>query len=385
MTAAPRRLRILHIYRSPSYSGAEAYARDLALAQSRGHEVSFLAQPASPLFAKLEQDTKAVSLRLLSGIGDIDLREFDVILLHSMQELRRSWLLLLLAKWRAKLARRGAPSVIVYSHIWISHSKRDPLHLVPYAVGDRYWCSSEGSRQAMTRLLPVPKKKFEVIRYGRDFKSLATNMKTRAEARAHFRIPQDAVVVGTMARVDKGKGSVELFEAVTDLMQSRNDLYFLMIGPATASDPKAVMLDQELQNTLEKLSPSVRQRVIKVGALENGASYLKAFDLFVLATYKENFALTLLEAMYAGLPCLATDSGGSPDVIHPFSTGWLFLPESTESLRTALLQALEQRERWGEYGENSRKLVSQTYDFDRVVRDIENSLLQLSHSCDGPR
>jgi len=121
----------------------------------------------------------------------------------------------------------------------------------------------------------------------------------------------------------------------------------------------------------------LKNRITKVGRLENGSYYLRAFDLFILATYKENFALTLLEAQLAGVPCLATNSGGSPDVVQPLTTGWLFLPGSTDSLRQVLLQALSERDRWPAFANQAQAHVAAEFSFEAVLRSIEHRLTEL--------
>ena len=377
-------MKLLHLYQSPSFSGAEAYALEVAEyhAQTSHHEVTFLAKAGSPLQERLHSKTKFSSseksspLKLITSLREVNLADFDAIILHSTQELKYHWPALAFAKLKAKLTGTKSPKVILYTHIWISHSKKDPLHALPYAVLDRVWCSSQKSKEALERFLPVPAKKIEVVRYGRHTDQFLRNLLSQAEARKKLGIPEDATVVGTMSRVDKGKGSRELFEAVTDVMQSRADLHFLMIGPPTDGDPRATELDQELTASLEAMNPAIRSRVHKVGRLEGGSKYLAAFDLFILATYKENFALTLLESLLAKVPCLATDSGGSPDIIRPHTTGWLFLPESTDSLRSTLLMALDQKEKWSDFGANGHRLVAQDFDFKNVMLELDRELLK---------
>ena len=177
--------------------------------------------------------------------------------------------------------------------------------------------------------------------------------------------------------MDQSKGSRELFDAAIRLLSENTALNFLMIGPPTASDPKAVDLDRQLEaelQNLESTNPKVFSRIHKIGRLEDGSSYLSAFDLFVLATYKENFALTLLEAQLAGVPCLATNSGGSPDLVIPGKTGWLFEPASTDSLVAAIRLALAEESTWSEVSVKSKAQVRQTYRFDRVLEELDHQL-----------
>jgi hypothetical protein len=146
MTSRSRRKRVLHIYQSPSYSGAEAYARDVALWHAKNQiEVVFLVKAESPLFKKLLADMASLGSQnflVESEIQQIDLRSFDSIILHSTRELKNHWPHLL---W--KLAGKSSTSVALYSHIWISHSKRDPIHYLLYRLVDQFWGSSEASKK----------------------------------------------------------------------------------------------------------------------------------------------------------------------------------------------------------------------------------------------
>lgn len=372
-------MKLLHVYQSPSFSGAEAYALEVAEHHAAAknqdgqpsHDVTFLVRKGAPLHQRIQSIKTATSLR------DVRISDFDVVVLHSTQELKRHWPALALAKLKAKFAGTKSPKVVLYTHIWISHSKKDPLHALSYAVLESVWCSSQASKKALEHYLPISAKRIEVLRYGRRIDLFLKNLLPKSEARTKLGLPEGSTVIGTMSRVDKGKGSRELFEAVTDLMQSRSDIHFLMIGPPTDGDPKAAELDQELTEAVSKMSLVIRSRIHKIGRLEAGSTYLSAFDLFVLPTYKENFALTLLESLLAKVPCLATDSGGSPDVVRPHTTGWLFLPESTDSLRSTLLTALDQKEKWTEFGESGYRLVAQNYEFKTVMQDLDLKLRSL--------
>lgn len=368
--------KLLHVYQSPSFSGAEAYALEVATHHAAANDVTFLALKTkgsikSVLGDRVQALAENGKMKLAGSISELDLTSFDAIVLHSTQELKRLWPHFAWAKLRARLSGKRGPKVFLYSHIWISHSKKDPLHAIPYSVVDEAWASSTQSKEALERYLPLSPPKIAIVRYGRDSEGFARKLLDRSEARRKLGIPENAIVTGTMARVDKGKGSEELFEAVTKLMLANSDLHFLMIGPPTDGDPKAAELDQELDRRLTGLGADIRARVHKLGRLEGGSHYLRAFDLFILATYKENFALTLLEALGAKVPCLATNSGGSPDVVRSGETGWLFEPASTESLRTTLETALKEKGRWAAFGENGHRNVFDGYDFKNVMRTLD--------------
>lgn len=385
-----QRKRVLHVYQSPSYSGAEAYARDVALWHAKNpHDVVFLAKAGSPLSNKLHidmADLKDLDFLVETDANQLDFQLFDAIVLHSTRELKKLWPRLLWSRIQSwfskgpvtgKLSGKSDPCIVLYSHIWISHSKRDPIHYLLYKLVDQFWGSSKASKRNLEELLPMPPEKIRVIRYGRDIDGFEAALKSKSAARDHLKIQQEAIVFGTLARVDPGKGSRELFDSALRILGENPALHFLMIGPPTASDPKAIALEQQLESELQLLestNPALRSRIHKIGRLEDGATYLTAFDLFILATYKENFALTLLEAQLAGVPCLATSSGGSPDLVVPGKTGWLFEPASAPALEAAIRLAMSEETKWQEFGEKSKEQVRQTYRLDRVLKELDQNL-----------
>jgi glycosyltransferase involved in cell wall biosynthesis len=68
-----------------------------------------------------------------------------------------------------------------------------------------------------------------------------------------------------------------------------------------------------LEKIIEKYN--LENRVFLVGFLENAKEYLKAFDIFTLTSIKEGLPYTILEAGLAGLPIIASNVGGVPDII----------------------------------------------------------------------
>ena len=111
----------------------------------------------------------------------------------------------------------------------------------------------------------------------------------------------------------------------------------------------------------------LKARTHALGNIPDSYRYLKAFDVFVLPTYQECFSLSLLEAMLAGLPCLATNSGGSPEIVRDHETGWLFEPSSTPALEQSLELALRERENWTKMGIQGRERVRTNYDFGKTL------------------
>jgi len=366
-------LSVLHFCPRPSYSGLEAYALDMAAGQQNlGARIQFVVLKDSPLAEKC----KARSIKTIEIGSDLVSRwvfrgqlarllrsgEIDIVHLHSTQDL--DLVLLSLAVSHFAVHR---PRVILQTHIWISHSKKDPLHAIAYSLVDEVWCSSLPAQATLRKFLPISAAKIRVLNYGREVEKMEKEFLTREAARLALGLPLNATVIGAVARIDKGKGTGELLEAALEAMRTHPDLHLILIGPPTADDPKALAFGKRILERISAQPLSLRERLHALGAVAESYRYLKAFDLNVLATYQECFALSLLEALLAGVPTLATNSGGSPEVVKPAETGWLFEPRSTKSLLASLEQALRERARWPAMGENGRQRVQRDFDFPRIL------------------
>ncbi len=370
-------LKILHVCPRPSFSGLEAYVLEMAQTQFKaGAQITLLVLAGSPLalkcreagLATLEIEVKSSWWRRCQTISKL-LSSADrpnLLHLHSTQDLDLVGLPIFLDRLQNRTAK-SRPRVILQTHIWISHSKRDPLHAISYSLVDEVWCSSSMAAETLKKFLPIAANKIHVIFYGRDTEGLSREFLDRAEARKILDLPQNATVVATVARVDRGKGSLELFDGSIDLLPKFPDLHLVMIGPATADDPKAVALAQKIKERHERLPEPIKARIHLFEAIPRSSRLLKAFDLYALATYCECFSLALLEAQLAELPTLATNAGGSPEVVKENVTGWLFAPRSTSALKDALERALMSRESWRAYGLAARDRVVAEFDSTRIL------------------
>lgn len=397
-------LRILHVCPRPSFSGLEAYALAVASGQKAlGHDVTLVVLANSPLAEKAH----AAGLKLIqiaaaprsfkvlprlhfmrTAYQRLSGRDHepapDIVHLHSTQDLEllllplvcsrlRIWLRSSLRSLYEPVGRTHRPKIILQNHIWISHSKRDPLHAFSYFFIDEVWCSSQPARKSLERLLPIPAHKLRVVNYGREIERLSAGFLDRSAARAELKLPMEAIVIGAVARIDKGKGTAEFIEAGLNVMATEPRLHLVWIGPPTADDPKAIGYSEALLARVAALPDTTRSRLHFPGAVANSYRLLKAFDLFALPTYKECFSLSLLEAQLAGLPVLGTQSGGTPEVVVEQETGWLFEPESITSLQSAIELALKYPETWTHYGVNAERRVRADFDFAQLLpQTIEN-------------
>jgi len=115
----------------------------------------------------------------------------------------------------------------------------------------------------------------------------------------------------------------------------------------------------------------LQERVRFIGRSERISSLLAAADLFLLVSKWEGFPRSILEAMRAGLPVIATDVGGVVESVQQGHTGWVIPPSDPRALVTALLEVFDQPQSLQRYGQAGRALFEQQFEFSTMARKTE--------------
>ena len=136
--------------------------------------------------------------------------------------------------------------------------------------------------------------------------------------------------------------------------------------------------DGPLRAEVERLIVRLRlgDAVCVHGSVEDVRAVLSGASFFVLASISEGISLTLLEAMAAGLPVVATRVGGNPEVVAHEETGVLVPPGAPEALADAMLWMLRHphvRERMGRL---ARRRVEDRFDVRRTVEAYEQMYMR---------
>jgi glycosyltransferase involved in cell wall biosynthesis len=105
---------------------------------------------------------------------------------------------------------------------------------------------------------------------------------------------------------------------------------------------------------------------------------LGALDLFVLPSFRESFAIAVLDAMAAGLPVVATTVAGLPECVVPGETGYLVPPANHRALSKAIIALLKGEDLRCRFGESGRKRVLRNFSTESQLPKIESFLSQVA-------
>lgn len=189
------------------------------------------------------------------------------------------------------------------------------------------------------------------------------------DLRKELNIAADARVIGTVARLSAEKDQHTLLSAFTKVNALIKDSILVIAGDGALRD--------DLESHARYLG--VHEKVRFLGFCRDIPRLLSIFDVFVLSSLTEGISLTLLEAMAAGKPVVATNVGGNPEVVAEGETGLLVSPKDPEKLAEAIIRLLQNPELARKMGEAGHRRVEEKFSLDRMVREYE----ELYRECLG--
>lgn len=180
---------------------------------------------------------------------------------------------------------------------------------------------------------------------------------TRQRARRALGLPEDVFVVGTAARLDPVKDLGTLVEAFALARREIGDSRLVILG------------DGPERHALEAAAAraGVAAETCFAGYRREVRDLLPALDLFVNCSLFEGTSLTILEAMAASLPVVATTVGGTPEVVVDRRTGELIPPKAIARLASAIAAAAADAPRSAAFGLAGRERVETHFSVERMI------------------
>ncbi len=348
-----KRKKILLLITQGEMGGAQVYVRDLALNLPKNQFVVTVGHGEKSfdwLDKQLKNQIKTKHFKFIKRninplfeiLGFFELyqylkrNKFDIVHLNSSK-------IGILGSLAAKSAG-GTKKIIFTCHGWAFDDPRPTWEKLLYKTiykimslfTDTIICVSDYARQTGLNI-GLNKKKLITIHNNPDFSKINLLKKDEAKKflRNKYQIPYDKKLIGAIANLYPTKGLIYLLKAAKLLIKDNPNFIFCLIGRGQLESKFHQFIKE---NKLEK-------NVFLITTLNNAANILPAFDLFVLPSVKECLPYVLFEAMFAGLPIVATNVGGNPEVLHYYDNNQYLLtaPGNPEKLAKAILKMVNKK------------------------------------------
>jgi len=202
----------------------------------------------------------------------------------------------------------------------------------------------------------IDKEKLITIRSGVDIRKFDYVI-PESNFRKDLDIMPDNILLGTVAAFAGHKDYPNLLQAFKIVRNEINNVKLCIVGDGP--------LKKEVKELADKLG--IRDDIIFTGFREDVGKFLKSFDLFILASKKEGLGTSIIDALSVGLPIIATNTGGIPELINNGQNGLLVESKNSNSMAKAIISLIKNTEK--------RKLLGQNAFASAEKFSIENTII----------
>lgn len=375
-------VKVLHCLHSLSWGGLEIYSVELIGKLSElGLQQYVLCAESSKAYEELKKQKNLILLpfpeKKLSKLATARLirqhvRQHHITHLHSHTRLDM---------WACALARWNWGHIKHFYNLYMNATpKKDFVHRWLFSKVDALCSSSENILHDVRRNFPIAPEKLKLIRYGRNTQDYLHNQSLREKIRHQLGTKKDQVVIGTLCRIDPGKGVRELISALDYLNdQELSQIQLWIVGDPTTigknadGSPVFEAPSQELNTwVLEKTkAPRLADHLRRLPFQRDYISYIDALDVFALASYNETYSLSVLDAMLMGKPVIGTNAGGTPEQIGANERGLLAEPKDAESLALAIRHYLKHPEDRTAQGKKAQDWALKNHSWQEVLKQYQ--------------
>jgi glycosyltransferase involved in cell wall biosynthesis len=201
----------------------------------------------------------------------------------------------------------------------------------------------------------VPREKIRIIYEGFDVAQLPPGAPRRAMG------AEGIIKVGTVAHLSQEKGLQYLVDAAALIPDAAARMRFVLVGDGDCR---------------EELEQRVRLRGLErcfefTGFQDNPWGFFQSFDIFVLPSLSEGLSSSILTAMAASLPVVATDVGGIPELVRDGENGLLVPPADPAALAKAIQRLAADGPERRRMGREGRIRLERNFTLERKIRETE--------------
>ena len=172
---------------------------------------------------------------------------------------------------------------------------------------------------------------------------------------------KDGPLVGIIARLSEVKGHKYLLIAMKKVIAEIPQAQLLIVGEGS--------LKKDLQGLAEQLE--IIQSIYFIPAVSDTVEPLSIMDVFVMPSLEEGLGLSIMEAMFAGVPVAATAAGGITTLVKDNQTGILVKPADAHNLALAIIELIKNKEKARSLSSSARDLIVREFSLEKMARETE--------------
>ncbi len=362
-------MRILHLCSAREIGGGERHLADLANAlANRGHDIFAALSPLSPLMTELSELPKQniIELRMRNSMNIasatklmrfVRANQVEVVHAHVARDYP-------LASW---VAGRCRVPLVLTRHVLfpLNRIHRLTLRHVAQVIAVSHAVADSLRTQHIFR-----DDQIAVIQNGIDVERFKQRKQAAQSDRLELSRKLRVGMVGHLAPI---KGQEDFIRAAAIVARQRHDVDFIVAGEDKSRDGENW---QNIESLVRELG--LAERVSLAGWIDDIAELLSTFDLFVSPSRSEPFGLSIVEAMAAGVPVIATMSEGAREIIEAEKTGRLVPTGDIAALANGICKLLDDPGARQSFSANAQEAARERFSLERMVEATEDVYRRVS-------
>jgi glycosyltransferase involved in cell wall biosynthesis len=368
-SGAGRIFKILHLDTGREWRGGQQQVLYLSGAlAAAGHHSVILTPRGSPLAVRARDEGITIREIPYHGAGDpIAIKNIvqaiqevgaDILHVHTANAHSLGFFVM---RWPA-LPKEKRPAFVVHRRVDFPPGN-DPITRMRYTNEPcLFLCVSGAVRDVLLRY-GVPDERLRVVPSCVDPARIDRHGEEEtSKLRSELGMPSDVGLVGAIGSLVPHKGHRHLIAAMPRILAARPETRLVLFGDGP--------LESELRR--DCWERGLQGSILFAGFRPDVARFLHAFDIFVQPSTEEGLGTSILDAMAARLPVVASRAGGIPEIVRHGETGWLVPPAAPTELAGAIISLLEDPRRRAQFGGAGRQRVVETFSLpalrDQVLR-----------------
>lgn len=243
--------------------------------------------------------------------------------------------------------------------------KLNRRHIFIYKIINNYFTKiitvSAAVAEVISKRERVKRDKLITIYNGVDFSRTTPDTFYTAEEIKALKIEKDSVKVGVLSTFRRIKGLEYFIKAARLVKKRRDDVQFLVVGKVNGGENKY----------FEELKALSENTVTFIDFQKDIAKIINLLDIVVLPSLSEGFSNTLIEAMAAGKPVIATNVGGNPEAAIDGITGILVPPANERALAEAIIKLVDDKGLRIKLGIKGKEEVQGRFNLQKMIKANE--------------
>lgn len=377
-------MRICHVITKPELGGAQLSTLNILLNLPRDkYNISIITSAHGMLEPEFRGMKKAMTffsrflVRPINPLSDI-LAFIDIFLIYRSNKYdlvhTHSSKAGIIGRWAARLA--NIPTIIHTVHGWPFNDYQPSilrrfyifLERITASVTTKIICVSKRDIDIALRYKIAPREKLTLIRYGiplRKFRESKTDIQLK---KRELGIANNDPVIGMISCLKPQKSPADYVRAAIEIYKEMPAVNFLMVGDGVLKSQCKRILD----------AATLDGRFIFAGWRRDVSEILDVLDVVVLTSKWEGMPISIIEALSKGRVVVATDAGGTSELVKDGVTGYIVEPGSYRQVAKKVLNVLNDRQLFQSVKNRAYSSIDDSFDVSRMVNEIDNLYQRLT-------